>query len=112
MPEALATSSFLHDLAPSSRSELSAQGLWDGTISKWTGSHLIEFGRVGLVKSKKITGKLDDKAEAMIMVGYGTEYPVGTYKFYNPKTKRFVHSDSVTWTKFKRWEVHTSIEGV
>ncbi len=59
--------------------------------SKWNNSYLIEFGRVGLVKIKtKITGKLDDEAEAMIMVGYGNEYSVGTYKFYNPKSKRFV----------------------
>jgi len=48
----------------------------------------------------------------MIMVGYGNEYPVGTYKFYNPKTKRFVFSDSVTWCKFKRWEIHPSMDGI
>jgi len=113
LPEALTTASFLNDLAPTARSKLSAQELWDGKKSKWTSSHLIEFGRVGLVKIKtKITGKLDDKAEAMIMVGYGTEYPVGTYRFFNSKTKRFVFSDSVTWCKFKRWEVHPSMDGI
>ena len=62
-----------------------------GKKSNWFNSYLIEFRRVGLVKIKtKVTGKLDHKEEAMIMVGYGNEYPVGTYKFYNPKTKRFV----------------------
>jgi len=59
---------------------------------------------VGLVKIKaKITGKFDDKAEAIIMVGYGIQYPVGTYRFFNPKTKRFVFSDSV---------VHPSMDGI
>jgi len=113
LPEALTTASFLNDLAATARSKLSAQELWDGKKSKWTSSHLIEFGRVGLVKIKtKITGKLDDKAEAMIMVEYGTEYSVGTKKIYNPKTKRFVFSDSFTWCKFKRWEEHPSMDGV
>ena len=105
LPQALRTASFLNDLAPTVRNNKSAQELWDGKR--------IEFGRVGLVKIKtKITGKLNDKAEAMIMVGYGNEYPVGTYKFYNPKTKRFVFSDSVTWSKFKRWEIHPSMDGI
>jgi len=91
LPEELTTASFLNDLAPTERSKLSAQELWDGKKSKWTGNHLIEFGRVGLVKTKpKITGKLDDKAEAMIMVGYRTKYSVGTYQVFYPKTKRFV----------------------
>lgn len=113
LPQALMTASFLNDLAPTARSKLSAQELWDGKRSKWNSRLLIEFGRVGLVKIKtKITGKLNDKAEAMIMVGYGNEYPVGTYKFYNPKTKRFVFSDSVTWSKFKRWEIHPSMDGI
>ena len=113
LPQALMTASFLNDLALTARSKWSAQELWDGKRSKWNNSYLIEFGRVGLVKIKtKITGKLDDKAEAMILVGYGHEYPVGTYKFYNPKTKRFVFSDSVTWCKFKRWEIHPSMDGI
>ena len=107
------TASFLNDLAPTARNNKSAQELWDGKRSKWNNRHLIEFGRVGLVKIKtKITGKLDDKAEAMIMVGCGNEYPVGTYKFYNPKTNRFVFSDSVTCCRFKRWEIHPSMDGI
>ena len=113
LPQALMTASFLNDLAPTARNNKSAQELWDGKRSKWNNSYLIEFGRVDLVKIKtKITGKLNDKAEAMIMVGYGHEYPVGTYKFYNPKTKRFVYSDSVTWCKFERWEIHPSMDGI
>ena len=48
----------------------------------------------------------------MIMVGYAKEYPVGTYRLYNPKTKRVVVSDSVQWTKFNRWNITPELEGV
>ena len=95
------------------RNSKSAEELWTGKPSKWTGRHLIEFGRVGLVTIKSAkAGKLKDKSEPMLIVGYAKEYPVGTYRLYNPKTKRVVVSDSVQWTKFKRWNITPELEGV
>ena len=104
--EAVATAAFLHDLGPTVRNSKSAEELWTGKATKWTGKHLIEFGRVGLVTIKSAkTGKLQDKSEPIVMVGKAKEYPAGTYRFYNPKTKRVVVSDSVQWTKFNRWNI-------
>ena len=94
--EAVTTAAFLHDLGPTVRNPVSAEELWSGKASKWTGKFLVEFGRVGMVTVKSTKpGKLQDKSEPMIMVGYAKEYPAGTYKFWNPKTKRIIVSDSV-----------------
>ena len=46
------------------------------------------------------------------MVGYAKEYPAGTYKFWNPKTKRIIVSDSVKWSEFKRWQVNPEMKGI
>ena len=41
LPQALMTVSFLNDLAPTARSKLSAQELWDGKRSKWKNSYRV-----------------------------------------------------------------------
>lgn len=48
----------------------------------------------------------------MIMVGYVQNAPVGTYRMYNPKTKRVISTDSVTWTKFTRWQIKGDLKGI
>ena len=63
------------------------------------------------VKSTK-PRKLQDKSEPMIMEGYAKEYPTGTYRFWNPKTKRIIVSDSVQWSEFKRWQVNQEMKGI
>jgi hypothetical protein len=42
--------------------------------------------------------KLDDKSEVMIMIGYHT---AGTYKLYNPITKKVTSSKDVTFEEDK-----------
>lgn len=48
----------------------------------------------------------------MVMVGYAVESPTGSYRFYNPKTKRTISSDSVTWSDFKRWVISEELSGI
>ena len=48
----------------------------------------------------------------MIMVGYVQNAPVGTYRMYNPQTKRVISTDSVTWTKFTRWQIKGDMKGI
>ena len=104
---------FPHDLAPTARNSKGADELWSGKTNKWKGKYLIQFGRVGWVtiKSERV-GKLENKSEPMIMVGYAKEYPVGTYQFYNPKTKWIIVSDSVQWTDFSRWKITPELNDI
>jgi len=48
----------------------------------------------------------------MVMVSYAMDSPTGTYRFYNPKTKRIISSDSVTWSAFKRWVISEQLSGI
>ena len=54
----------------------------------------------------------EEKGTPMIMVGYVRNAPVGTYRMYNPKTKRVISTDSVTWTKFTRWQIKGDLNGI
>ncbi|MCI23137.1 copia-type polyprotein, partial [Trifolium medium] len=45
--------------------------------------------------------KLDDKSEAMILVGYHT---AGAYKLYNPITKKITASRDLTFEEDKSWD--------
>ena len=45
--------------------------------------------------------KLDDKSEAMILVGY---HATGAYKLYNPKTKKMTFSRDVIVDEAKSWD--------
>ena len=113
LPEAIEMASFLHDLLPTAANKKSHNERWYGEPSKWTPKHLIEFGRVGHVTIKeKKTAKQEPKSEPMIMVGYVLDAPVGTYKMYNPKTKRVITTDSVKWSKFQRWEVEGDLDEI
>jgi len=48
----------------------------------------------------------------MIVVGYVSNAPVGTYRMYNPKTKRVISTDSVTWTQFTLWQIRGNLKGI
>ena len=110
---AIETAIFLHDIAPTARSKKSAYELWHGEPPKWKPSDLKEFGRIGIVKIKdKYVKKCEEKGAPMIMVGYAQNAPVGTYRMYNPKTKRVITTDSVTWSKFTRWQIKGELKGI
>ncbi|PNX60317.1 retrotransposon-related protein, partial [Trifolium pratense] len=50
--------------------------------------------------------KLDDKSEAMILVGYHT---AGAYKLYNPITKKITASRDVTFEEDKCWDWNNNV---
>ena len=110
---AIETAIFLHDIAPTARSKISAYELWHGKAPNWHPRNLVEFGRVGIVKIKdKYVRKGEPKGIAMVMVGFVQNAPVGTFRMYNPLTKRVIQSDSVQWTTFKRWEIKNDMKGI
>jgi hypothetical protein len=61
----------------------------------------VQFRRIGYVAKKdKIKAKMDERGFPTIMVGYATNSGSGTYRLYNPKTKRVIHSRDATWNEF------------
>ena len=44
---------------------------------------------------------MKDKGFSAMMVGYALNHGAGTYRLYNPKTKRIIMSRNVTWLDFK-----------
>ena len=97
---AVETAIFLNDIAPTTRNKIPAYELWNNKPSHWKIVDLKEFGRIGIVKIKdKYVKKWNEKGTPMIMVGYVQNAPAGTYRMFNPKTKRVISSDSITWTR-------------
>ena len=103
----------MHEIAPTKDGEASIYEKWHGKESKLKPKHLVEFGRIGHVTIKhKKANKMEEKSVPMIMVGYGRDSAAGTYRMWNPKSKAIVQTDSVTWSKFKRWNIEGEVEGV
>ena len=63
--------------------------------------YLIQFGRIGVVKKPGKQAKMQDKGYPAVMVGYTLNHGAGTYRLYNPKTKRIIMSRDVTWMSFQ-----------
>ena len=110
---AVETAIYLQDIAPTARSKRPAYVLWYGKPPKWKLMDLKEFGRIGIVKIKdRYVKQGEEKGTPMIVVGYVQNAPVRTYRMYNPKTKRVISTDSVTWTKFTRWQIRGNLKGI
>ena len=105
--EAIKTAAFLYDECPQKNKIKSPNEIWYGSDYKERVKphHYVQFGRIGFVKNKRTyVKKNEDKASAMMMVGYALDSPSGTYRFYNPRTNAIVQSNSVTWKEFLRFE--------
>ena len=100
--EAMNTASFLGDIFPTSRSKTPAYELFHGSPCTWYES-LIEYGRIGMIATKKKGKKLETQGQALIMVGYALNHKVGSYRMYNPTTNKIAISDSIAWSKPKQW---------
>ena len=46
---------------------------------------------------KKIKGKLENRGQEMVFVGYPNDRPRGTYRLINMNTKKIVMSRDVVW---------------
>jgi len=77
-----------------------------GWITNNESNHnIIQFGGIGFVTNKRTyVKKNENKAIAMMMVGYALDSPSGTYRFYKPTIYAIVESNSVTWKEFSRFE--------
>jgi len=103
---AVETAIFLNHIAPTTRNKIPTYELWNKRPSQWKKVDLKELGRIGIVKIKdKYVKKGEEKGTPMIMLGYVQNAPVGTYRMYNPTTKRLISTKSVKWSKFERWEI-------
>ena len=106
--EAIKTAAFLYDECPQKNKIKSSNELWYGSGYKQRvkPQHYIQFGRIGIVTNKRTyVKKNEDKAVAMMMVGYALDSPSGTYRFYNLRTNAVVQSNSVTSKEVLRYKV-------
>ena len=101
--EAVYTAAFLHDIFPTERNKNSAQKIFYGKECKWY-DHLVEFGRIGIVRNKKKGPEFQQKVIPMIMVGYSLTHKVGSYRMCNSHTNKVVICDNVSWTAAKQWK--------
>ena len=101
--EAMTTASFLGDIFPTARSNVCAYELFHEKRNAWY-EYLIEFGRIGIVTNKNKNKKLEPPGKSMIMVGYALQHKPGTYRMYNPETRRIVVCDNISWTTAKQWK--------
>jgi len=75
--------------------------IFTGRKSKLYG-RLIEFGRIGYVKSLGKPKNWEPKAMKCAMVGYALDHTEDTYRLYNLETKRVVLSRDVRWAEWNK----------
>ena len=108
--EAVACSAFIEDLMIKAGRTAPALFLWTNTtVTKWL-QHLIQFGRIGVVNKHGKQAKMTNKGFPAMMVGYAQNHGAGTYRLYNPKTKRIIMSRDVKWMDFKSKTLETEFE--
>ena len=96
-PEAVKTATFLNNLVPvtingetKTRWEHAGHGL-----PSWT-KNLRTFGEAGAVKEGK-QGKVLDRGETMMFVGYNQNHGQNSFRMYNPKSSRVVITRDIIW---------------
>ena len=99
--EAVACSAFVEDLMIKAGRISPALFNWTHTsVTKWV-NHLIQFGRIAVVHKHKKQAKINEKGFPAMMVGYALNHGAGTYRLYNPKTKRIIMSRNIKWMDFQ-----------
>ena len=95
--EVVKTAMFLSNLVPvtvygitKTRWEHSGHSLPSWTKNLWT------FGEVGTVKEGK-QGKVLDRGDTMMFVGYNKNQGQNSHRMYNPKTSRVVITRDIIW---------------
>ena len=91
----LKTASYVYDIFPTQRNDVPAHNLFHNAESKWY-PFLIEYGRIGMVKSWKKGKKLEEQGKTMIMVGYALHHKPGSYRMYNPETGKIIICDNIS----------------
>ena len=68
--------------------------------------HLRRFGEIGIVTTKEgIQGKLENKGQPMMFLGYADKHSAETYRFLNLETMRVCLSRDVRWLglTYRQW---------
>jgi hypothetical protein len=96
--EAVFTATKLHNAVPN-RASVGVQSpdeLWYGESPKIL-DHLIQWGRIGFVKNRGKTKKLDEKSTKMVFMGYADDHAGDVYRMYNTVTGTIIATRDVTW---------------
>ncbi|PNX62653.1 equilibrative nucleoside transporter 3-like protein [Trifolium pratense] len=98
--EAVVTACYVLNKCPTKQMNKVPEAIWSGHTPSV--KHLRVFGCLCYrhIPDQR-RKKLDDKSEAMILVGYHT---TGAYKLYNPITKKVTASRDVTFEEDKYWD--------
>ena len=108
--EAVSTSAFIEDLViKAGRTSPALQNRTNKPVLKWM-KNMVQFGRIGVVHKHGIKGKMKDKGYSAMMVDYAPNNGTGTFRLYNPKTKRIVTSRDVQWMEFKSKQLEAEFE--
>jgi len=93
--EATKTAAILGNSLPNTRSAVPPDELFYGKPSDIY-THLIEFGRVGYVTNRStMKRKFKEKANPMVMIGYGENHARDVYRMYNPVTSKVVETRDI-----------------
>ncbi|KAK2426061.1 putative mitochondrial protein [Trifolium repens] len=98
--EAVTTAYYVLNRCPTKRLDKVPETIWNGSTPSV--KHLRVFGSLCYrhIPDQR-RKKLDDKSEALILVGYHT---AGSYKLYNPITKKLIASRDVTVNEKDQWD--------
>ena len=75
--------------------------------------HLRRFGEVGVVTKfggGEIKGKLADRGEIKVFVGYADDHPGDVYRMLNPSTGRISTTRDIMWLNTYKWGGHNDDE--
>jgi hypothetical protein len=93
--EATKTAAILGSSLPNTRSAVPPDELFYVKPSDIY-THLIEFGRVGYVTNRStMKGKFKEKANPIVMIGYGENHARDVYRMYNPVTSKVVETRDI-----------------
>jgi transposase InsO family protein len=84
-----------------------------GSQYKWA-HELRTFGEMAVITNTASIGhqdKLANRGKTYMFVGYPTDYPRGTYRFYNLITNKITHSRDIQWLN-KTWGEYENIKSI
>ena len=77
--------------------EKCAYELFFGEMPKYS-RNMRTFGELGIFLDKgKIKGKLTNRGNLCVFLGYGRDHGSGVFRFLNIKTRKIIHSRDVKW---------------
>eukprot|EP00980_Cylindrotheca_fusiformis_P013238 scaffold3368_cov68-Cylindrotheca_fusiformis.AAC.1 len=99
--EAVYTATKLHNAVPNQKHpKLPPDYLWYGEYPKLL-NNLVIWGRIGYVKNRGASKKLDSKSTKMVCMGYADDHAGDdVYRMYNPDTGTVIATRDITWAEW------------